>query len=68
MIIQLKRLNFSLDNIQKYSSTRDIRCLEQNLLEERTLIQEQIDLLQHLKDRNDRLLQKLRFAQHVPEQ
>ena len=68
MIIQLKRLNFSLDNIQKYSSTRDIRCLEQNLLEERTLIQDQIDLLQHLKDRNDRLLQKLRFAQHVPEQ
>lgn len=68
MIIQLKRLNFSLENIQKYSSVRDIRCLEQNLIEERSLIQEQITFLQRLQERNDRLLQKLRFAQCIPEQ
>ena len=68
MIIQLKRLNFSLESIRKYSSARDIKCLEENLMEERELIRQQIDQLRHLEERNERLLQKLYIAQHASEQ
>lgn len=68
MIIQLKRLNFSLESIQKYSSARDIKHLEQNLLEQKKLIHREILQLQHLEERNDRLLEKLQFAECISSQ
>lgn len=68
MIIQLKRLNFSLESIQKYSSARDIKHLEQNLLEQKELIHREILQLQHLEERNDRLLEKLQFAECISSQ
>lgn len=64
MIMQLKRLNFSLENIQKYSSSRDIGHLEQTLLAQKAIIREEIAQLQRLEERNDHLLEKLQFAQH----
>lgn len=63
MIVQLKRLNFSLESIQKYSSGRDTKQLEQNLLDQKKVIQAEISQLQRLEERNDRLLEKLQFAQ-----
>lgn len=68
MIMQLKRLNFSLESIQKYSSARDIKHLEHNLLEQKKLIHQEILQLQHLAERNDRLLEKLQFAQCISSQ
>ena len=68
MIIQLKRLNFSLESIQKYSSARDIKHLKQTLIEQKALIRQEIVQLQRLEERNDRLLGKLQFAEGISSQ
>lgn len=65
MIMQLKRLNFSLEGIQKYGSARNIKHLERSLLEQKKIIRQEILQLQRLEERNDRLLGKLQFAQHI---
>lgn len=65
MIMQLKRLNFSLESIRRYSSTKDIEQLEQNLAAEKKLIRQEIAQLQSLEEKTDRLLKKLQISRSI---
>lgn len=65
MILQLKRLNFSLEQIQQYSTTKDIEALAENLKSEKELIRQEIAQLRSLEDKTDRLLKKLQLSRRV---
>lgn len=65
MIIQLKRLDFSLEGVRRYSSSMDVRSLEQNLLEQKGLIRRQIEQLMQLEAKNDHILKNLQIAKNA---
>lgn len=67
MIMQLKRLNFSLESVQRYSSSMDMNSLEKNLIKTKELIHKQIEQLNQLESRNDRILQNLHIAKNAAE-
>lgn len=66
MIIQLKRLNFSLERIKQYSSTKDIDLFEANLIKEKELIRQEIDQLRNLEETTNRLLKKIQISKDMP--
>ena len=67
LIMRLKKLNFSLESIQKYSAVRDIDLLEESLIEQKAAIHQQIGQLQLLEAKTDHLLQNMNIARHVSE-
>ena len=62
MIIQLKRLDFSLEDIRNYSSSKQTETLTENLLHQKELIHSQIAQLQLLERKNESLLKKLQTS------
>lgn len=65
LIIQLKRLNFSLEEIRKYSDIKNITFLEQILQNERKMIEQRMETLQKLKETNQTLLNKIQLSKDV---
>lgn len=65
LIIQLKKLNFSLEDIQKYSDAKNINYLEQILENEQKMIEEQMEELKKLKEKNQSMLRKIQLSKDV---
>ena len=65
LIMQLKKLNFSLDEIQKYSDVKNITYLEQILENEQDIIQQQMEELQRLKEKNQSILRRIQLSRDV---
>lgn len=65
LIIQLKKLNFSLQDIQKYLDVKNSSYLEKILENEQTVIEQQIEELQRLKEKNQYMLKKIRLSRDV---
>ena len=68
LIIQLKKLNFTLDDIQKYIQIKDVGYLEEILKKEQRVIEEELVELQKLKIKNQMLLKKIQLSRDVEEQ
>lgn len=68
LIIQLKKLNFTLDDIQKYIQIKDVGYLEEILKKEQRVIEEEMVELQKLKIKNQMLLKKIQLSRDVEEQ
>lgn len=67
MIVQLKRLDFSLEAVRRYSSSMDVRSLEENLFVQKDLIRQRIEQLQCLEAKNEHILKNLQIAQNAEE-
>lgn len=59
LIIQLKKLNFSLEEIQRYIQVKNIGYLEQILENGQSAIDAQIEELQRLREKNRSMLEKI---------
>lgn len=65
LIIQLKKLNFSLKDIEKYINVKNISYLEEILENEQTIIEKQIEELDRLKEKNQSILNKIQLSRDV---
>lgn len=65
LIIQLKKLNFSLEDIQKYSDVKNITYLEKILENEQKMIEQQMEELQKLKEKNQSMLRRIQLSKDV---
>lgn len=68
LIIQLKKLNFTLEDIQKYIQIKDVAYLEESLKKEQKVIEKELEELQKLKAKNQILLNKIQLSRDVGEQ
>lgn len=68
LIIQLKKLNFTLDDIQKYIKIKEVGYSEEILKKEQKAIEEKLAELQKLKVKNQMLLNKIQLSRDVGEQ
>lgn len=65
LIIQLKKLNFSLKDIQRYSDVKNITYLEQILEDEQRIIEFQMEELKKQKENNELMLEKIRISKDM---
>lgn len=67
LIIQLKQLNFSLEDIRKYIQTKEVCYLEEILEKEQKIIEKQLAELENLRRDNQKLLGKIQLSKNVNE-
>ena len=65
LIIQLKKMNFSLNEIKEYINVKEVGYLEDLLNKQQCRIEEQITELHHIKESNQLVLEQIQFLKNV---